>query len=172
MAKKICALALPLSVQSFVSYYPSPAGLLKIKATDTGISEVLFTDNEDEEMNTVQITDDCIQQLDEYFNKKRVSFDLPLDMEGSDFQKSVWDKLLQIPFGRTASYLDISLQLGSEKLTRAVGNANGKNKIAIIVPCHRVIGTNGTLTGYAGGMRRKKWLLDFEQGIEEMGLFS
>ena len=158
-------------MQSFTAYYPSPLGLLQINASETGIFSLDFVEGENEAKGINPILDKCLIQLDEYFNRKRVLFDVPLDMQGTDFQKSVWDKLLEVPYGKTASYLDISIALGSEKLTRAVGNANGKNKIAIIIPCHRVIGTNGTLTGYAGGIWRKKWLLDFEQGIEEKGLF-
>ena len=101
-------------------------------------------------------------QLNEYFAKERTSFDLPLLFVGSDFQKSVWEKLLTIPYGKTTSYLELSRILGDEKAIRAVATANGANAISIIVPCHRVIGSDGSLTGYAGGLNAKQRLLQLE----------
>jgi len=101
-------------------------------------------------------------QLDEYFTGRRKSFDIKVFQEGSNFQKQVWDELLRIPFGTTVTYKELSIKMESDKSARAVGNANGKNKISIIVPCHRVIGTNGSLTGYFGGLDRKRWLLEHE----------
>ena len=102
------------------------------------------------------------QQMDEYFVGTRKEFDLPLHLVGTSFQKSVWEGLLKIPYGETRSYKQQSIFLGNEKAIRAVATANGENGIAIIIPCHRVIGTNGTLVGYGGGLERKKWLLDLE----------
>jgi methylated-DNA-[protein]-cysteine S-methyltransferase len=100
--------------------------------------------------------------MDEYFNGNRKTFDLPLDLQGTDFQKKVWLELQKIPFGKTISYKELSLRLGDIKAIRAVAAANGANPVSIIVPCHRVIGSNGSLTGYAGGLWRKQWLLDHE----------
>ncbi len=101
-------------------------------------------------------------QLDEYFAKTRTQFDIPLLLIGSDFQKSVWEQLIEIPFGETRSYLELSRQLGDEKAIRAVANANGANALSIIIPCHRIIGSDGSMTGYAGGLNAKKKLLQLE----------
>jgi methylated-DNA-[protein]-cysteine S-methyltransferase len=110
-------------------------------------------------------------QLVEYFDGKRKEFDLNLQPAGTDFQLKVWEEVKKIPFGKTVSYLDIAIKTGSKNNTRAVGLANGKNPIPIIIPCHRIIGTNGKLTGYAGGLERKKWLLQHElQFAGKMGL--
>lgn len=110
------------------------------------------------------------KQLDEYFQKKRKKFEIPLVTPGSEFQNKVWEKLLEIPFGETRSYKQQSIALGNLVAIRAVGTANGANRISIIVPCHRVIGEDGNLTGYGGGLKRKRWLLDFESGT--MSLFG
>ena len=143
-------------------YYQSPLNLIEICATEGGIRSVSFVENKEFDETENKYNQLAINQLDEYFNKKRQAFDMPFDFEGTDFQIRVWQELLKIPFGKTKSYMDISKTLGDVKAIRAVGMANGKNKIAIIVPCHRVIGSDGSLTGYAGGLDRKKWLLDFE----------
>lgn len=103
-----------------------------------------------------------VTQLKEYFAGKRNSFEIPLDLTGTDFQKSVWKSLQKIPFGKTTSYKDLALKLKNEKAVRAVGTANGRNPICIIIPCHRVIGSNGSLTGFSGGLDRKKKLLELE----------
>ena len=107
----------------------------------------------------------CVEQLIQYFNGQRRVFDLPLNQTGTAFQQDVWSLLTQIPFGKTISYLDLARKTGDTKATRAVANANGRNNIAIIVPCHRVIGSTGELTGYAGGLWRKKWLLELEAKV-------
>jgi methylated-DNA-[protein]-cysteine S-methyltransferase len=107
----------------------------------------------------------CIEQLIQYFNGERRVFDLPLNQKGTSFQKEVWNELCTIPFGRTISYLDLAKKTGDPKSTRAVANANGRNNIVIIVPCHRVIGSDKTLVGYGGGLWRKKWLLEHEMKI-------
>ncbi len=114
------------------------------------------------ERSTTPLLTDCVQQLIEYFQGERRVFDLPLDQPGTKFQQQVWNLLCLIPYGKTISYLDLALQTGDKNNTRAVANANGRNRIAIMVPCHRVIGHNGSLTGYAGGLWRKKWLLELE----------
>ncbi len=107
----------------------------------------------------------CIEQLIQYFNGQRRQFELPLNQPGTPFQQSVWNELQQIPFGKTISYLDLAKRIGDPRATRAVASANGKNHIAIIVPCHRVIGSNRELVGYAGGLWRKKWLLEMEAKV-------
>lgn len=114
---------------------------------------------------------DAVEQLEEYFEGNRTVFELQLNPSGTDFQKKVWEALLQIPFGKTISYLELSKQLGDVKAIRAVASANGKNPLWIVVPCHRVIGTNGDLTGYAGGLHRKKWLLEHESPAKQTTLF-
>ncbi|MFH1194736.1 MAG: methylated-DNA--[protein]-cysteine S-methyltransferase, partial [bacterium] len=112
-----------------------------------------------------QLTQKAVSQLKKYFEGKLKKFDLPLDMQGTDFQINVWNELLNIPFGETKSYMEIAELVGDKKSIRAVGKANGDNKIAIVIPCHRVIGSDGKLTGYAGGLWRKKWLLDHEKKL-------
>jgi methylated-DNA-[protein]-cysteine S-methyltransferase len=143
-------------------YYQSPLSLIEIQATEGGVCSVSFVESKefDETPNEHNLL--TVKQLEEYFNKKRTAFELPFDFEGTDFQLRVWHELLKVPFGKTKSYMDIAKALGDVKAIRAVGMANGRNKIAIIVPCHRIIGSDGSLTGYAGGLDRKKWLLDFE----------
>jgi methylated-DNA-[protein]-cysteine S-methyltransferase len=112
----------------------------------------------------------AVEQLEQYFAGKRVEFDLELDMRGTDFQKSVWEALLTIPYGETRSYGEIARQIGRPDRARAVGAANGSNPISIIVPCHRVIGADGSLTGYGGGLDRKRFLLDHESGVASLNL--
>ena len=143
-------------------YMDSPVGLLEIQSTEQGVRTVNFVDKpfldiEESAYNTL-----TMKQLEEYFAGKRTIFELPFDLEGTPFQQRVWQELLKIPFGKTRSYMDVARALGDVKAIRAVGTANGSNRIAIIIPCHRVIGSDGSLTGYAGGLFRKKWLLDFE----------
>lgn len=143
-------------------------GPVMIEASSKGIKRIEFVDDEnvvfsaEERINSCSIIQSCVRQLDEYFAKKRRSFDLPLDMEGSDFQKRVWNELLTIPFGTVRSYKEQAIVLGDIKAIRAVAKANGANKIAIVVPCHRIIGSDHSLTGYAGGLWRKKALLELE----------
>ena len=112
-----------------------------------------------------QLLKETRKQLDEYFNMERKDFDIPLLMVGTDFQKSVWDALLEVPYGSTSTYLNLAKQINNEKAVRAVANANGANAIAIIIPCHRIIGTNGELTGFGGGLPLKKRLLKLEQNL-------
>jgi methylated-DNA-[protein]-cysteine S-methyltransferase len=111
------------------------------------------------------------KDFDDYFHKGKWNFDVKLNPYGTEFQQSVWNELQKIPFGKTISYLDLARKLGDEKVIRAAGSANGKNPIAILIPCHRVIGKDGSLTGYAGGIYRKKYLLELEKGIKSIELF-
>lgn len=150
----------------------SPVGIIEISGSDDGIRSIMFLDIESEQTIVPVCLQVCVNQLNEYFDGKRKQFDLKLDPRGTEFQLKVWDKLQQIPFGKTISYLDLARMTGSETNTRAVGNANGKNKINIIVPCHRVIGSNGKLTGYGGGLWRKEILLKLEIGDSLPGLFA
>ena len=150
----------------YYTYYESPVGLLKIGGTETYITELSFIDNKEQiihgEPGVSDIIHYCTEQLIEFFAGKRKTFNIPIHQEGTDFQKRVWSELLDVPFGKTASYLDIAKRLGDAKCIRAAASANGKNKIAIIVPCHRIIGSDKSLVGYSGGMWRKKWLLQHE----------
>lgn len=154
----------------YIQYYPSPIGILKIEATSSHITAVNFvsTQGEDESVNT--ITQHCQQQLQEYFSGGRKIFSLHLQPKGTDFQQRVWTELQNIPFGKVASYLEMAKRLGDEKVIRAAAAANGKNPVAIIIPCHRVIGANGDLVGYAGGLDKKRLLLEHE-GILSKPLF-
>jgi methylated-DNA-[protein]-cysteine S-methyltransferase len=150
----------------------SPIGILEISGSEIGIRSIIFIDADVDTTDVPLYLQDCVTQLNDYFAGKRKNFDLLLDPVGTDFQLKVWEKLRTIPFGKTISYLDLAKLTGSETNTRAVGNANGKNKINIVVPCHRVIGSNGKLTGYGGGLWRKEILLKFEIGNEMPGLFA
>ncbi|MEP6700082.1 MAG: methylated-DNA--[protein]-cysteine S-methyltransferase [Bacteroidota bacterium] len=155
--------------ESYSTYYQSPVGLLKISGTDDYISEVSFHDTsqkpEGKKKHFPPMLINCVEQLIQYFNGERRKFELPLNQPGTVFQQGVWGELMQIPFGKTISYLELAKRTGDTKATRAVANANGKNNIAIIVPCHRVIGSNKDLVGYAGGLWRKKWLLELEAKV-------
>ena len=146
----------------FAETMNTPIGTLLIQASARGITHVDFIDTEIPENHPNALTARCQQQLQAYFDGKCKTFDLPLDQQGSAFQKSIWKKLTKIPFGQAVSYRDIADRVNNRKAVRAVGAANGKNPIAIIVPCHRVIGADRTLTGYAGGLERKAWLLEHE----------
>jgi len=150
-------------MKTYTSYYSSPVGQLKIQCSDDHLQAVIFMDEKEEKAQDEHaILSLATTQLDEYFSGNRKNFDLPLLQTGTQFQQKVWDLLVQIPFGKTISYNDLSKQYGDVKAIRAVASANGKNNLAIIVPCHRVIGSNQSLTGYAGGLWRKKWLLEHE----------
>ncbi len=151
----------------------TPIGILEVKGNTEGLSAVLFKDSENDVIsekipNELQ---DVITQLREYFEGKRKDFSLKLSPEGTDFQKRVWKQLQEIPFGKTMSYQQMANNLGDPKVVRAAASANGKNPISIIIPCHRVIGSDGSLTGYAGGLHRKKWLLEFESPSPQQSLF-
>jgi len=151
-----------------LAYYNSPLGWVEIRTSHGSISSIVVCDRR--EKNDVccrsAVAVECIHQLDEYFSGLRTSFDLPLRQEGTAFQQSVWNVLTGIPFGVTVSYGWVAKKLNNPKAVRAVGAANGQNKLWIVVPCHRVIGADGSLTGYAGGLERKKWLLEHEAKIK------
>lgn len=146
----------------YTAYHPSPLGCLKLQCSDEHLKCVLFVEEAAQPNDEHKTLHECSKQLQEYFEGKRKEFDLPLGQDGTEFQKKVWDLLYQIPYGKTISYNHLAKQYGDLKAIRAVASANGKNNLAIIVPCHRVIGSNQSLTGYAGGLWRKKWLLEHE----------
>ena len=150
----------------------SPLGYTKIVGDEEGVSSVVVLNSEEKETDIIPVElEDCVIQLNEYFAGERTLFDLKLNPEGTTFQKQVWNALQTIPYGKTLSYLELSKQLGDVKAIRAVANANGKNPLWIIVPCHRVIGSDGSLTGYAGGLHRKQWLLEHESPYKQQSLF-
>lgn len=145
----------------------SPIGTLTIYAEDGKISAITFGDTSTPQGGELseenqKIISECKTQLDEYFLGERKTFQIPCQQKGTPFQQEVWNELLHIPYGKTLSYLDLSKRLNNIKAIRAIGATNGKNAIPIIVPCHRVIGSNGSLTGYAGGLPAKQWLLEHE----------
>jgi methylated-DNA-[protein]-cysteine S-methyltransferase len=154
------------------AYIKTPLGIAKLVGDEKGISEFIVL-NADEPLTDVipEALEDAVYQVNEYFEGKRKHFNLDLNPEGTDFQKRVWKGLQDIPFGKTTSYLELSKTLGDAKAIRAVANANGKNPLWIIVPCHRVIGSDGSLTGYAGGLHRKQWLLEHESPFKQTSLF-
>ena len=162
-------------------FIDSPLGITKIVGDEDGISIISILSEGDSraklekaEQITTKIPKNlkvCVSQLQEYFKGERNYFDFKLNPKGTDFQQKVWQELLNIPYGKTMSYMDLSKKLGDVKAIRAVASANGKNPLWIIVPCHRVIGTDGSLTGYAGGLWRKKWLLEHESPSKQQSLF-
>lgn len=151
----------------FAIDYQSPIGIIEIIGTEKAVYSILFSEKEslenqiDDQTPHVLIT--CYNQLDAYFSGESHEFSFPIEMEGTPFQRQVWNALTSIPYAATGSYKDIANRIGNEKAVRAVGSANGRNKLCIVIPCHRIIGANGTLTGYAGGLWRKEWLLRHEQ---------
>jgi len=153
----------------YTTYYHSPVGVLRISGTEDFISEVSFYDvsqkTDGRKKNLPPMIIQCIEQFIQYFNGERRQFELPINQPGTPFQQEVWSELMQIPYGKTISYLELARRTGDTKATRAVANANGKNNVAIIVPCHRVIGSNKELIGYGGGLWRKKWLIDHEAKV-------
>lgn len=149
----------------------SPLGITKIEGDENGIAVISILSEgaiSDTIPNHLQ---EAVLQLQEYFDGKRQDFTFKLNPKGTDFQQKVWRELRNIPFGKTISYLDLSKKVGDVKAIRAAASANGKNPLWIVVPCHRVIGTDGSLTGYAGGLWRKKWLLEHENPITQQSLF-
>lgn len=147
----------------FTGYIDTPIGLLEIKGTKKEIVSVSFTDKKSETSCLSEEVEKCRKELKEYFEGKRHHFTCKIRLDGTDFQRKVWQELLNIGYGEVASYKKVACSIGKENACRAVGNANNKNKISIIVPCHRVVGAGGELTGYAAGLWRKKWLLDHEK---------
>ena len=159
----------------YTAFYESEIGLLKITATSQAITSIRFEEEPapGEPVTGPTVLADCLLQLDEYFKGTRKVFSLPLEPEGSRFQQVVWRQLAAIPYGQTVSYLDVAEAIGNKQAVRAVGSANGQNRIAIVIPCHRVIGRNGQLTGYGGGLWRKAWLLRHEAGFsgQQLAMF-
>ncbi|HTH07742.1 MAG TPA: methylated-DNA--[protein]-cysteine S-methyltransferase [Ilumatobacteraceae bacterium] len=156
----------------------SPVGELTLVASAHGVRAVLWEGEHarglgaitDADPKANEVLDRTVKQLDEYFHGDRTDFDLPLDPRGTDFQLQVWEVLRTIPYGRTISYGEQARRLGDVNKSRAVGAANGRNPISIIVPCHRVVGADGSLTGFGGGLENKAWLLDHERGVNDLGL--
>ena len=153
------------------AFIESPLGITKIVGDEKGIIEISVLSEGEITIEIPTNLQKCIFQLREYFEGQRNHFDFKLNPQGTDFQQKVWRELLNIPYGKTLSYLELSKKLGDVKAIRAVASANGRNPLWIVVPCHRVIGTNGSLTGYAGGLWRKKWLLEHESPTGQQSLF-
>ena len=151
--------------EAFYGYYESPIGTVEIGGSERVISWLYFVEGYRNDVESCPIIDQTIEQVAAYFNEGQTTFDLPLELKGTDFQRRVWEQLLAIPYGRTVSYQSIADALGNPRAVRAVGAANGQNPISVIVPCHRVIGSNGQLTGYGGGLWRKEWLLRHEGAL-------
>ncbi|MGB8952624.1 MAG: methylated-DNA--[protein]-cysteine S-methyltransferase [Candidatus Aminicenantales bacterium] len=153
--------------KNYKAFYMSKVGVLKIEGTERAILSVGFTQKKPQagrsQTGLPPVLKECIRQLDEYFKGKRKKFTVKLLLEGTDFQKKVWKELMKIPYGRTASYGEIARAVGRPKAARAVGGANHVNPIGIIVPCHRVIGSDGSLVGYGSGLGKKEWLLKHER---------
>ncbi len=154
------------------AYINTPLGVAKLEGDENGISEITVLES-DEEITVVipEVLEEAVYQLREYFEGTRQEFNFALNPEGTDFQKRVWEAIAEIPFGTTVTYLELSRKLGDPKAIRAVASANGRNPIWIVVPCHRVIGSDGSLTGYAGGLHRKQWLLEHESPYKQASLF-
>ena len=154
------------------AYLNTPIGSLEVKGDENGLASVHFLETEVNNSSIVsEYLQSTISQLQEYFEGTRTEFQLKLNPQGTDFQKRVWGKLEEIPCAKTVSYQEIANRLGDPKVIRAAASANGKNPIAIIIPCHRVIGSDGSLTGYASGLHRKKWLLAHECPVKQQSLF-
>ncbi|MBT8241793.1 MAG: methylated-DNA--[protein]-cysteine S-methyltransferase [Acidimicrobiia bacterium] len=151
---------------------PSPVGELQIITSEIGIVAILWPDDDRWDYDTIDgsnaIADQATRELTEFFDGSRTNFTVPLDLRGTEFQRAVWESLTEIPFGQTVSYAEQAARLGRPTAVRAVASANGKNPVSIMVPCHRVIGSNGTLTGYAGGLEAKRLLLDLERGQQPL----
>ena len=152
--------------------FQSPLGITEIQGDGNGVSSISILDVEKEISSIIpEVLQNAIEELQEYFEGNRTHFTFKIQPKGTDFQQKVWQELINIPFGKTISYLDLAKKLGDVKAIRAVASANGKNPLWIVIPCHRVIGTDGSLTGYAGGLWRKKWLLEHENPSNQGSLF-
>ena len=153
------------------AFIQSPLGITKIEGDKNGIAVISVLSQGDATKKIPAVLQEAVTQLQEYFEGKRTEFTFKLNPQGTEFQQKVWQELLNIPFGKTTSYMDLSKKLGDVKAIRAVASANGKNPLWIVIPCHRVIGSDGSLTGYAGGLWRKKWLLEHESPSQQQSLF-
>jgi O-6-methylguanine DNA methyltransferase len=164
------------SMSTYTGYCSCPLGSIEIEATEEALIAVKFLSdelpNKPDTDGGSPIISETIKQLEQYFASERKQFDVPLQLPGTDFQIQVWNELKHIPYGKTISYSQLADTLGSRDLVRAVGNANSKNPVAIIVPCHRVIGSQGDLVGYAGGLWRKQWLLEHEDCQQLLPIFQ
>lgn len=159
-------------IKKYKLHYESPIGIIEIEGSSDAISSIMFVE-ENEKINLIQVDTppvlvECYNQLEEYFKGSRFDFTFPYEFEGTEFQKTVWQALTKIPYGETVAYQHIARSIDNEKAVRAVGSANGKNKLSIVIPCHRIIGSNGKLTGYAGGLWRKEWLLNHEREFKKV----
>ncbi len=165
ISKGLYSYRLKLDMPEIKYYYDSPLCVLEIQANDKFILSLIFVESKgiDNPAQPTLVINHCILQLNQYFAGERNAFELPLEIIGTDFQKKVWEALRNIPFASTLSYKELAMQLGDIKSIRAVAHANALNKFMIVLPCHRLIGTNGKLVGYAGGLSRKQWLLDHEK---------
>ncbi|WP_293875769.1 methylated-DNA--[protein]-cysteine S-methyltransferase [Flavobacterium sp.] len=152
-------------------FIQTPLGVTKIVGDENGIAIISILDAGEITLAIPKILQEATAQLNDYFAGKRNDFDFKINPKGTDFQQKVWQELLNIPFGKTISYLELSKRIGDVKAIRAVASANGKNPLWIVIPCHRVIGIDGSLTGYAGGLWLKKWLLEHENPTNQQCLF-
>jgi methylated-DNA-[protein]-cysteine S-methyltransferase len=161
-----------MNTELYQTFYHSPLGTIEIAGTTEAVTDVKFVENKTSYAATPvpPVLLDCTQQLQEYFAGQRKVFSVKMAAQGTPFQQSVWDYVAKIPYGKTVSYKTIALLLGDAGASRAVGMANGKNPLLLLVPCHRVISQDGSLTGYAGGLWRKQWLLD-KENEEQLRLF-
>ena len=156
-----------------LAYYSSPVGVLEIGSEGDAITKVWYVRDESvrQAEHLTPIIQQCMEEFDEYFMKRRKFFDVKIKLIGTDFQQKVWTQLTEIPYGKNSYYAVIALIAGDLNSVRAVGLANGQNPIAIIVPCHRVIGKDGTMVGYGGGLDRKEWLLRHEGVLNQLEIF-
>jgi methylated-DNA-[protein]-cysteine S-methyltransferase len=153
------------------AYFKTPLGIVKIEGGENGVSVISVLDEGEVSVEIPVVLQEAVSQIADYFDGKRTDFDFKLNPKGTEFQQKVWKTLLEIPYGKTRTYLEQSKIFGDVKAIRAVASANGKNPLWIVIPCHRVIGTDGSLTGYAGGLWRKKWLLEHENPTNQQSLF-
>lgn len=149
----------------YYGYYKSPIGILRIVVDENSLVALDFNEDEKKQSDEHSYIKEVKNQLDEYFKGKRELFDLNIKINGTDFQNKVWNELTKIPYGETISYKELATRIGNDKACRAVGNANNKNKISIVIPCHRVVGSNKKLVGYAGGLEKKEWLINHENKV-------
>ena len=152
-------------METHYAYYDSPIGLIEVGGTDKAVTSLYFVEERKAGVESNAVCAEAVRQIAEYFDGKRQDFELPLDLSGTEFQRQVWTELTSIPYGQTVSYADLARAIGKPTAVRAVGAANGDNPVSIIVPCHRVIGRDGGLIGYGGGLARKEWLLRHEGGL-------
>jgi methylated-DNA-[protein]-cysteine S-methyltransferase len=154
-----------MTSHTYYGYYESPIGLIEIGGRSSAIRSLSFVEGRREGCESHPTIDQAVLQVAEYFAGARRKFDLPITLVGTEFQRQVWNQLLRVPYGQMIAYQDIANAIGKPKAVRAVGAANGQNPISIIVPCHRIVGRNGKLIGYGGGLWRKEWLLKHEGAL-------